>query len=204
MTKQQVTPDTTISPKDSTNFNVQQSGFNVQKLKSQSTHNIIASSSSGTSTFTDRPNYSLRKDSSVDGTSPTNIYLDSKKHSQSSQSTMDLSSPLSPSRPLRSVRVPSIYSYLREYSPAVFTPSPSTPSSHIQRGETSPPKQDRGVALQGDQKTLPSKFSFDFFVCATGTSITKKLLWLSYSTSSISASWFWTKISTSSQYISIF
>ncbi len=162
MTKQQVTPDTTISPKDSTNFNVQQSGFNVQKLKSQSTHNIIASSSSGTSTFTDRPNYSLRKDSSVDGTSPTNIYLDSKKHSQSSQSTMDLSSPLSPSRPLRSVRVPSIYSYLREYSPAVFTPSPSTPSSHIQRGETSPPKQDRGVALQGDQKTLPSKFSFDF------------------------------------------
>ncbi|KAF4095809.1 mucin-2 [Onychostoma macrolepis] len=162
MTKQQVSPDTTISPKDSTNFNFQQSGFNVQKLKSQSTHNIIASSSSGTSTFTDRLNYSPRKDSSVDGTSPTNIYLDSKKHSQSSQSTMDLSSPLSPSRPLRSVRVPSIYSYLREYSPAVSTPSSSTPSSHIQRGETSPPKQDRGVTLQGDHKTLYSKFSFDF------------------------------------------
>ncbi|XP_016129646.1 uncharacterized protein [Sinocyclocheilus grahami] len=156
MTKQQVSPDTTISPKDSTNFHVQQSGFNVQKFKSQSTHNIIASSSSGTSTFTDRLNYSPRKDSSVDGTSPTNIYLNSKKYSQSSQSTMDLSSPLSPSRPLRSVRVPSIYSYLREYSPAVSTPS------HIQRGETSPPKQDRGVTLQGDRRTLPSKFSFDF------------------------------------------
>uniref|UniRef100_A0A8C1X1G6 lysozyme n=1 Tax=Cyprinus carpio TaxID=7962 RepID=A0A8C1X1G6_CYPCA len=161
MTKQEVTPDTTISPKDSTNFNVQQSGFNVQKLKSQSTHNIIASSSLGTSTFTDRLNYSPRKDSSVDG-SPTNIYLDSKKYSQSSQNTMDLSSPLSPSRPLRSVRVPSIYSYLREYSPTLSTPSPSTPSSHIQRAETSPPKQDRGVTQQGDQKTLPSKFSFDF------------------------------------------
>lgn len=162
MTKQQVTPDTTISPKDSTNVNVQQSGFNVQKLKSQSTHNIIASSSSGTSTFTDRLNYSPRKDSSVDGKRPTNIYLDSNKYSQSSQSTMDLSSPLSASRPLRSVRVPSIYSYLREYSPAGTTPSPSTPSFHIQTGKTSPPKQDGGVTLQGDRKTLPSKFSFDF------------------------------------------
>ncbi len=162
MPKQQVTPDTTISPKDSTNVNVQQSGFNVQKLKSQSTHNIIASSSSGTSPFTDRLNYSPRKDSSVDGKHPTNIYLDSKKYSQLSQSTMDLSSPLSANRPLRSVRVPSIYSYLREYSPMVTTPSPSTPSFHIQRGETSPPKQDRGVTLQGDRKTLHSKFSFDF------------------------------------------
>ncbi|XP_016385498.1 uncharacterized protein LOC107721844 [Sinocyclocheilus rhinocerous] len=164
MTRQKVIPDTTISPKVLAK-NVQQCGFNVQKLKSQSTHNIIASSSSGTSTFTDRLNYSPRKDSSVDDTSPTNvgqIYLDSKKYSQSSQSTMDLSSPLSPSRPLRSVRVPSIYSYLRESSPAVSTPSPSTPSSHIQRGETSPPKQDGGVTLQGDRKTLPSRFSFDF------------------------------------------
>ncbi|XP_016134321.1 serine-rich adhesin for platelets-like isoform X1 [Sinocyclocheilus grahami] len=162
MTRQKVIPDTTISPKVLTN-NVQQSGFNVQKLKSQSTHNIISSSSSGTGTFTDRLNYSPRKDSG--GTSPTNvghIYLDSKKYSQSSQSTMDLSSSLSPSRPLRSVRVPSIYSYLRESSPAVSTPSPSTTSSHIQRGETSPPKQDGGVTLQGDRKTLPSRFSFDF------------------------------------------
>ncbi|XP_043082564.1 uncharacterized protein zmp:0000000991 [Puntigrus tetrazona] len=157
MTNQQVNPDTIISPKYSKNVNVQQSGFNVQKLKSQSTHNIITSSSSDTTTFTDRFNYSPRKDSSVDGTSPTNIYLDSKKYSQSSQSTMDLSSPLSPSRPLRSVRVPSIYSYLRE-----STPSPSSPSSDIQRGEASPSKQDRGVTLQADRKTLPSKFSFDF------------------------------------------
>ncbi|XP_052398622.1 uncharacterized protein LOC127946229 isoform X1 [Carassius gibelio] len=165
MTGQKVTPDTTFSPKVLSNLNVQQSGFNVQKLKSQSTHNIIASSSPGTSTFTDRLNYSPREDSFVDGTSPTNvghIYLDYKKYSQSSQSTVDLSSPLSPSRPLRSVRVPSIYSYLRESSPAVSTPSPSTPSSHIQRGETSPSKQDGGVKLQGDRKTVPSRFSFDF------------------------------------------
>ncbi|KTG44191.1 hypothetical protein cypCar_00004085, partial [Cyprinus carpio] len=165
MTRQKVTPDTTFSPKVLTNFNVQQSGFNVQKFKSQSTHNIIASSSSGTSTFTDRLNYSPRKDSSVDGTSPTNvgqIYLDSKKYSQSSQSTMDLSSLLSPSRPLRSVRVPSIYSYLRESSSAMSTPFPSTPSSHIQKGETLPPEQNGGGTLQGDRKTLPSRFSFDF------------------------------------------
>ncbi|XP_052452541.1 uncharacterized protein LOC128013515 isoform X1 [Carassius gibelio] len=162
VTKQQVTPDTTISPKESTNFNVHQSGFNIQKYKSQSTHNITDISSLGTSTFTDRLNCSPRKDSSVDGTSPTNMYLDSKKYSQSSQNQMDLSSPLSPSRPLRSVGVQSIYSYLREYSPAVSTPSPSTPTSHIQRGETSPLKQDRGVTLPGDRKTLPSKFSFDF------------------------------------------
>ncbi|KAL0156648.1 hypothetical protein M9458_047894, partial [Cirrhinus mrigala] len=159
LTKQQVTPDATISSKDS-NFNVQQSGFTVQKLKAQSAHNIITSSSSGASTFTDRINYSPRKDSSVDG-SPRNgrqMYLDSKKYSQSSQSSMDLSSPLSPSRPLRSVRVPSIYSYLRESSPAVSTPSPSTPS--FQRSETSSPKQD--VTPQSYQKTLPSRFSFDF------------------------------------------
>ncbi|XP_059390589.1 uncharacterized protein LOC132123924 [Carassius carassius] len=165
MTRQKVTPDTTFSPKVLSNFNIQQSGFNVQKLKSQSTHNIIAGSSSGTSTFTDRLNYSPREDTSVDGTSPTNvwqIYMDSKKYSQSSQSTVDLSSPLSPSRPLRSVRVPSIYSYLRESSPAMSTPSPSTPSFHIQRGETSPSKQDGGVKLQGDRKTVPSRFSFDF------------------------------------------
>ncbi|KAK2870126.1 hypothetical protein Q8A67_024518 [Cirrhinus molitorella] len=161
LTKQQVTPDATVSPKDSTNFNDQQSGFNVQRLKSQSAHNIITSSSSGTSTFTDRRSYSPRKDSSVDG-SPRNVrqmYLESNKYSQSSQSSMDLSNPLSPSRPLRSVRVPSIYSYLRESSPAVSTPSPSTPSTpsfHIQRGKTSPPKQ------EGYQKTLPSRFSFDF------------------------------------------
>ncbi|XP_050954132.1 uncharacterized protein zmp:0000000991 [Labeo rohita] len=152
LTKQQVTPVATISSKDSSNFIVQQSGFTVQKLKSQSVQNIITSSSSGTSTFTDRINYSPRKDSSVDG-SPRNrrqMYLDSKKYSQSSQSSMGLSNPLSPSRPLRSVRVPSIYSYLRD----------STPSFHSQRGETSPPKQD--VTPQSYQKTLPSRFSFDF------------------------------------------
>ncbi|XP_073686944.1 uncharacterized protein [Garra rufa] len=158
LNKQQVIPDATISPKDSTNFNVQQSAFNFQRLKSQSAHNIITSSSSGTSTFTDRLSYSPRKDSSADG-SPRNVrqtYMESKKYSQSSQSSMDLSSPLSPTRPLRSVRVPSIYSYLRESSPAVSTPSPSTPSFHIQRGETSPPKH------EGIRKTLSSKFSFDF------------------------------------------
>ncbi|XP_056104949.1 uncharacterized protein zmp:0000000991 [Rhinichthys klamathensis goyatoka] len=164
ITKQKITPHTTISPKDSTNFNVQQSSFNVQNLKSQSTQNIMASNSSATSTFTDRLNYSPRKDSSVDGISPTTvgqIYLDSKKHSQSSQSSMDLSSPLSPSRPLRSVRVPSIYSYLRESSPAVFTPFPSTHSPPLQRAKTLPPMQDGGETLQGDQKTFPSRFSFD-------------------------------------------
>ncbi|KAK9953272.1 hypothetical protein ABG768_017277 [Culter alburnus] len=164
ITKPKITAHTTISPKDSTNFNVQQSDFNVQNIKSQSSQNITARNSSGTSTFTDRLNYSPRKDSSVDGISPASvgpIYLDSKKHSQSSQGSMDLSSPLSPSRPLRSVRVPSIYSYLRESSPAVSTPFPSTPSPHIQRPETLPPKQDGGITLQGDQKTFPSRFSFD-------------------------------------------
>ncbi|XP_051737951.1 uncharacterized protein LOC127505968 isoform X2 [Ctenopharyngodon idella] len=164
ITKPKITAHTTISPKDSTNCNVQQSDFNVQNIKLQSSQNITARNSSGTSTFTDRPNYSPRKDSSVDVISPTSvgqIYLESKKHSQSSQSSMDLSSPLSPSRPLRSVRVPSIYSYLRESSPAVSTPFPSTPSPHIQRAETLPPKQDGGITLQGDQKTFPSRFSFD-------------------------------------------
>ncbi|XP_048030619.1 uncharacterized protein zmp:0000000991 isoform X2 [Megalobrama amblycephala] len=164
ITKPKITAHTTISPKDSTNFNVQQSDFNVQNIISQSSQNITARNSSGTSTFTDSLNYSPRKDSSVDEISPASvgqIYLDSKKHSQSSQSSMDLSSPLSPSRPLRSVRVPSIYSYLRESSPAVSTPFPSTPSPHIQRPETLPPKQDGGITLQGDQKTFPSRFSFD-------------------------------------------
>ncbi|XP_039541017.1 uncharacterized protein zmp:0000000991 isoform X1 [Pimephales promelas] len=164
ITKEKITPHTTISPKDSTNFNVQQSSFNVRNLKSQSTQNLMASNSLATSTFTDRLNYSPRKDSSVDGISPTTvgqIYLDSKKHSQSSQSSMDLSSPLSPSRPPRSVRVPSIYSYLRESSPAVSTPFPSTHSPPLQRAKTLPPMQDGGVTLQGDQKIFPSRFSFD-------------------------------------------
>lgn len=142
ITKQKITPLTTISPKDSTNLNVQQSGFNVQNFKSQSTQNITANNSKSPTTV-------------------GQIYLDSKKPSQSSQSSMDLSSPLSPSRPLRRVRVPSIYSYLRESSPAVFSPFPSTPSPPLQRAETFPPMQDGGVTLQGDQKTFPSRFSFD-------------------------------------------
>lgn len=142
ITKQKITPHTTISPKDSTNLNVQQSGFNVQNFKSQNTQNITANNSKSPTTV-------------------GQIYLDSKKHSQSSQSSMDLSSPLSPSRPLRSVRVPSIYSYLRESSPAVFTPFSSTPTPPLQRAETLPPMLDGGVTLQGDQKTFPSRFSFD-------------------------------------------
>ncbi|XP_067290393.1 uncharacterized protein zmp:0000000991 [Pseudorasbora parva] len=157
ITEQKAFSHTTISSKDSTNLNDRQSGFNVQNFKSHGTQNTTAINSSGTNTFTDRLNYSPKKDSSVDGISPTlvgQIYLDSNKHSLSSQSSMDLSSPLSPSRPLRSVRVPSIYSYLRESIPAVSTPFPSTPFPQIQRAETLPPKQ-------GDQKTFPSRFSFD-------------------------------------------
>lgn len=159
ITKQQIIHNTMISPKDSTDFQIQQSNFHMSK--SQSTHNLTASNSSDTSTFTDRLNFSPRKDSSVDGASPTNVgQIYSRKHS--SQSSMDLSSPLSPSRPLRSVRVPSIYSYLRESSSSVSSSSPSSPLSHIQNAKTSPPKQDRGVKQHGDWKTLPSRFSFDF------------------------------------------
>lgn len=159
ITKRQVIQNTVIPPKDSTGFQIQQSSFHMSK--SQSTHNITASNFSGTSTFTDRLIFSPRKDSSADGLSPTNVgQIYSRKNS--SQSSMDLSSPLSPSRPLHSVRVPSIYSYLRESSSSLSSPSPSTPLSQIQNAETSPPKQDGGVKQHDDWKTLPSRFSFDF------------------------------------------
>ncbi|XP_056306306.1 serine-rich adhesin for platelets [Danio aesculapii] len=159
ITKRQIIQNTVISPKDSTGFQNQQSNFHMSK--SQNTHNITASNSSGTNTFTDRLNFIPRKDSSVDGVSPTNVgQIYSRKYS--SQSSMDLSGPLSPSRPLHNVRVPSIYSYLRESNSSLSSPSPSTPLSHIQNAEISPPKQDGGAKLHGDWKTLPSRFSFDF------------------------------------------
>ncbi|XP_051542957.1 uncharacterized protein LOC127434340 isoform X1 [Myxocyprinus asiaticus] len=159
-------PITTISPKEKTNVNLDYPQT-VRNVASQSTQNIPDSNSTSMRTFTDRLNSSPSKENSpVDGNNTTigrQIYLDSKKHSGSSQSSMDLSSPLSPSRPIRGICIPSIYSYLRESSPNVSTPnSPSTPSSHLQRVVTSSsPKQDKAIIPNGDREPLPSRFSFD-------------------------------------------
>ncbi|XP_051538705.1 uncharacterized protein LOC127432015 [Myxocyprinus asiaticus] len=158
--------NTTISSKEKTNVNLDYPQT-VRNVESQSTQNIPDSNSMSMRTFTDRLNFSPRKEnSSVDGNNTTNwghIYLDSKKHSLSSQSSMELSSPLSPSRSIRGIQIQSIYSYLRESSPNVSTPnSPSTPFSHLQRAVTSSsPKQDGGVILHGDREPLVSRFSFD-------------------------------------------
>ncbi|KAI7792554.1 mucin-2 [Triplophysa rosa] len=162
-------PDTfsQISSNNKTNLNIDvpRTGFNGGNLKSQ---NIPESKSIATRTFTDTLKFSPRKENfSVDGIKTTNegqTYKDTeKKASQSSQSPMDLSSPLSPSRPTKGFRVPSIYSYLRESSPAVSTTnSPSTPFSHIQSAESSSsPIQGGGKILPGDRNTVPSRFSFD-------------------------------------------
>ncbi|XP_056594336.1 uncharacterized protein zmp:0000000991 [Triplophysa dalaica] len=162
-------PDTfsQISSNNRTNLNIDvpRTGFNGGHLKSQ---NIPESKSIATRTFTDTLKFSPRKENfSVDGINTTNVgqtYQDTgKKASQSSQSPMDLSSPLSPSRPTKGFRVPSIYSYLRESSPAVSTTNvPSTPFLHIQRAESfSSPIQGGGEILPGDRNTVPSRFSFD-------------------------------------------
>nr|XP_055037447.1 mucin-2 [Misgurnus anguillicaudatus] len=160
--------DTSQISKTNSNMDVSQTGFNGRDLKSQSKQNIPRSNSMSTRTFTDNLNFSPRKGNfSVDGINTKNgghIILDSEnKSSPSSQSPMDLSSPLSPRRPLRDFRVPSIYSYLRESSPAVSSPSsPFTPFSHIQRAESSSsPMQGGGEILQSDRKPPPSRFSFD-------------------------------------------
>ncbi|XP_065114342.1 uncharacterized protein [Paramisgurnus dabryanus] len=160
--------DTSQFSKTNSNMDVSHTVFNSGDLKSQSKQNIPRSNSMSTRTFTDNLNFSPRKGNfSVDGINTMNggqIILDSeKKSSPSSQSPMDLSSPLSPRRPLRDFRVPSIYSYLRESSPAVSSPSsPSTPFSHIQRAESSSsPMQGGGEILQSDRKPPPSRFSFD-------------------------------------------
>ncbi|XP_051970027.1 uncharacterized protein zmp:0000000991 isoform X2 [Xyrauchen texanus] len=156
----------TISTKEKNNVNLDYPQTVRNLKRSQSTQNIPDSNSS-MRTFTDRLNFSPRKEnSSVDRNNTTNwghIYLDSKKHSLSNQSSMELSSPLSPSRPIRGIQIQSIYSYLRESSPNVSSPnSPSTPFSHLQRALTSSsPKQDGCVILHGDREPLVSRFSFD-------------------------------------------
>ncbi|KAA0704577.1 hypothetical protein E1301_Tti001108 [Triplophysa tibetana] len=162
-------PDTfsQISSNNETNSNIDipQTGFNGGHLKSQ---NVPESKSIASRTFTDTLKFSPRKENfSVDGINTTNeaqTYQDTEKNaSQSSQSPMDLSSPLSPSRPTKGFHVPSIYSYLRESSPAVSTSNfPSTPFSHIQRAESSSsPIRGGAEILPGDRKTVPSRFSFD-------------------------------------------
>ncbi|KAL7835431.1 hypothetical protein SRHO_G00277780 [Serrasalmus rhombeus] len=113
-------------------------------------------------TFTSSLAFSPRKEpSAVEGTSPSHIWLNylNSRQSQSNKSLSDLTSPLSPSRPLRRVHVPSIYTYLRETSPPLTTRTSSALSS------SSP--QTPSLKLDGDQiqkegkNTGTSRFTFD-------------------------------------------
>lgn len=101
-------------------------------------------------TFTDSLSFSPRKDSPVEGTSPSPLwsnYLNSKRQlKESNQHPLNQPGPLSPSdfKPRR-VCTPSIYKYLRETSPsksteaspALSSPSPQTVSLKQIQGKNS-------------------------------------------------------------------
>lgn len=133
---------------------------NIQNSSSSDKPSLSPMSSIRMRTFTESLSFSPRKDSPVEGTSPSHLwsnYLNSMAQSkESNKSPLDQSSPLTPSefKPRR-VCIPSIYKYLRETSPnkntqaspALSSPSPQT-SSFKQTSEE-------------DKISRNSRFTFD-------------------------------------------
>lgn len=110
-------------------------------------------------TFTDSLAFSPRK--TVDGTSPSHVWLNylNSKQSQSNQSPSDSTSPLSQSRPLRRVCAPSVYSYLREVSPPFAT---IASSEHTSRSPQTPFLKTDGDQIQEENKNPGTlRFTFD-------------------------------------------
>ncbi|KAG7317563.1 hypothetical protein KOW79_018598 [Hemibagrus wyckioides] len=108
-------------------------------------------------TFTESLSFSPRKESSVEGTSPSPLwsnYLNTKgRLEEMNQSPLGQSSPLSPSefKPRR-VCTPSIYKYLRQTSPPQASPALSSPSPR-----TSSLKQKQ----EEDKNSKNVRFTFD-------------------------------------------
>lgn len=108
-------------------------------------------------TFTESLSFSPRKESSVEGTSPSPLwsnYLNTKgRLEETNQSPLGQSSPLSPSefKPRR-VCTPSIYKYLRQTSPPQASPALNSPSPR-----TSSLKQKQ----EEDKNSKNVRFTFD-------------------------------------------
>ncbi|TSK98463.1 hypothetical protein Baya_5377 [Bagarius yarrelli] len=137
---------------------------NIQNSSSLSKPSSSPVNSVRTRTFTESLTISPRKNSSVEGTSPSHlwsVYL--KRLEESSQSLLDQPSPSTPSefKPRR-VCTPSIYKYLRETSPpkstqaspALSSPSPQAVfSKQIQEENTNP----RNLRFTFDLNPLESR-----------------------------------------------
>ncbi|KAI4894130.1 hypothetical protein NFI96_011313 [Prochilodus magdalenae] len=136
----------------------------VVKSSSLSPENLSPSSTSSLSgrTFASSLAFSPRKEpSAVEGTSPSHVWLNhlNSRQSQSNRSPSDLTSPSSPSRHLRRVHTPSVYTYLRETSPSITTRTSSTYSSSSPQTPALNSDGDRGH--KEDKNTRTSRFTFD-------------------------------------------
>ncbi|XP_036414023.1 mucin-3A [Colossoma macropomum] len=151
-----------------TSISLTQTGLSTQDSIKQTSslclENLSPSptSSMGRRTFTSSLAFSPRKEpSAVEGTSPSHRWLNylNSRQSQSNQSPSDLTCPLSPSRPLRRVHVPSIYTYLRETSPPITTRTSSALSSSSPQ---TPSLKLEGDQIQKEDKNIgTSRFTFD-------------------------------------------